>query len=456
MTHVIVGGGFVGTTVACHLLRDAPSGSRIILINGGGGLARGLAYGTNSPLHLLNVPAARMSWDSIVQNDFVDWLALHGVNCSGSSFVPRAHYGAYLLDTLHQHVAARPDVSWQHMIDYATSLRRCPGGHWELHLLSGERVQAKSVVVALGNFSPSCPHRDLLNLPTRCYASNPWSDEPLAGLSHDSPVAIIGTGLTMLDLLISLKAQNHHGPILALSRRGLLPQVHRSNELPSHAWTAPAEWLDDIDETRGLFRQVRAAIESSRQSGHDWRDIWVELRSRTPNLWQRLSGRNRAQFLRHAQVLWDAHRHRAAPEAMQVLMQLRTKGKLQIAAGRLQSVTAEADGANLIWRSRNAKGLSAFHAERIFNCTGPSTRPEDDRTALFASLASQDRLAPCPLGLGVQTDNSYHLLDGQGNAQSRLYYAGPMLRAKLWEATAVPELREHTRRLARIVLNESS
>jgi len=427
-----------------------------MLINGGGALARGLAYGTNSPLHLLNVPAARMSWDTIVQNDFVDWLALHGVNCSGASFVPRVHYGAYLLSTLQQHASARPDVAWHHRIDYVIDLHPATDGRWDLHLMSGDKVKAESVVLALGNFSPSCPHSDLLGLPAGRYAGDPWSGEALAGLPLDAPVAIIGTGLTMLDLLASLESIGHSGPILALSRRGLLPQAHRSNELPPPAWTAPPEWLDGIHGTRELFRQVRAAIESSTQSGHDWRDIWVALRSRTPELWQRLSTRNRAQFLRHAQALWDVHRHRAAPEAMLVLEQLRARDKLQVAAGRLQSGNAVADGVNLVWRRRHTGSLNEFFASRVFNCTGPSTRLEDDQTALFASLASQSRLAPCPQGLGVQTDESYRLLDSKGRGQQRLHYAGPMLKAKLWEATAVPELREHARRLARIVLNEAS
>ena len=55
----IVGGGASGTLLAAQLLRAG--GTRVVLIERGARLGRGVAYGTRFAGHLLNVPAASMS-----------------------------------------------------------------------------------------------------------------------------------------------------------------------------------------------------------------------------------------------------------------------------------------------------------------------------------------------------------------------------------------------------------
>lgn len=77
-----------------------------------------------------------------------------------------------------------------------------------------------------------------------------------------SPVRIIGTGLSMVDQVLSLERSGHRGPILAISRRGLLPRTHVAgtplqvppNELPLGAPVSRLlHWL------RALARQAEAA-----------------------------------------------------------------------------------------------------------------------------------------------------------------------------------------------------
>lgn len=451
--YLIVGGGFVGTVAAAELLGQAPAGTRITLINGGGALGRGLAYGTNSAEHLLNVPAARMSWHPQQPDDFVDWLAQQGLDLGPGDFAPRMHYGRYLADRLEQAIAARPDLHWQQSQGRVQSLKPNPQGGWTAALESGQPIQARGILLALGNFSPSCPHVDLSALPAGCYVDDTWGAQALQGLATDAPVAIIGTGLTMLDLLASLQVAGHRGPILALSRRGLLPQSHRRNELPPPDWHPPAGWLTERPlHLLSAARQVRQAVEAAVKNGNDWRDIWVALRARTAELWQSLTPREHAQFLRHLQALWDVHRHRAAPQALEPLQRAMSEGRLQLMAGRLVAATSKGSGVSLQWRSRLDGQVRSFDAARVFNCTGPSNRIDDDRSPLFASLLRNGQLRSSRLGLGVEVNGSYHLLNAQGQAQPGLYYAGPMLKSQHWEATAVPELRIHARQAAASML----
>ena len=61
---------------------------------------------------------------------------------------------------------------------------------------------------------------------SRGYFGNPWDPGATAELDSGRPVLLIGTGLTMIDVTLDLLEKGFTGPIIALSRRGLLPQPH--------------------------------------------------------------------------------------------------------------------------------------------------------------------------------------------------------------------------------------
>lgn len=442
----IIGGGFSGTALAAHLLEQLPGGARLRLLNAGAPLARGLAYGTQSSLHLLNVPAARMAWHPERPTDFVDWLRAQGRPAAEKSFVPRSWYGEYLGARLQEAVQRRPDVVWEHQVARITRLEPHAGG-WALFDEQGGRTESQDVVLALGHFAPADPHPDLAALPSPRYVRDPWQPDACADLDRDAPVAIIGAGLTMLDLLVTLDHAGHRGPVLCLSRRGIAPLPHRDNELQPPAYQTPDDWLSGAS-VRAWVKALRDAARQL-QAPQDWRDLWVAMRARTPALWQRLPMAQRRRFLRHLQVYWDVHRHRAAPSAMATVHRLQAEGRLRLQAGRVQGVQDTGNALALQWKPRGQDALQTVAVRRIFNCTGPSSRLSQDRSGLFPALAAAGHLLPCPLGLGLQTDADYHLLDASGRPQRGLRYVGPLLRAQHWEATAVPELRQHALHLAR-------
>ena len=71
----VIGGGFSGTLVAVNLARAAGDRSlRIVLFERAARFARGVAYATPSPQHLLNVPAAMMSALVDQPGHFLAWL----------------------------------------------------------------------------------------------------------------------------------------------------------------------------------------------------------------------------------------------------------------------------------------------------------------------------------------------------------------------------------------------
>jgi len=94
---VIIGAGFSGAITAVNLLRQSPGlPLRVTLVNRSGRMARGIAYGTHSADHVLNVPAGNMSALADDPDDFLRYCRWANPQVSPASFVSRRLYGSYL------------------------------------------------------------------------------------------------------------------------------------------------------------------------------------------------------------------------------------------------------------------------------------------------------------------------------------------------------------------------
>src|SRR5258708_1525253 len=154
-TVAIVGGGFCGTLVPNYLLRaEARQSLRVVLIERAAArCARGVAYGTRNAVHLLNVPAGRMSALAHDPNHFLDWAHRKGLVVESGDFVPRMVYGEYLNDLLEDAEAAAP--KWKRLervIDQATSIEILKNGSASVGMRSGVNLLADKVVLASGNY----------------------------------------------------------------------------------------------------------------------------------------------------------------------------------------------------------------------------------------------------------------------------------------------------------------
>lgn len=97
----IIGGGFSGTTLAAQLLRHSGPSFSVVVIEKACLPGRGLAYGTDSDSHLLNLPAKDMSAFPEDPEHFTRWAKLNfDRETQPGSFLPRRVYGRYLGDLL--------------------------------------------------------------------------------------------------------------------------------------------------------------------------------------------------------------------------------------------------------------------------------------------------------------------------------------------------------------------
>ncbi|MDJ0391472.1 FAD/NAD(P)-binding protein [Roseomonas sp. E05] len=433
----IVGGGFAGTTMAVQA-RAAWPASRILLFEPAAP-GPGLAYSTPDPNHLLNVPATGMSLYPDRPTHFAEWLAMQAdapAAGEGPCFAPRRMYGRYLRE---QVSSAAAQGGLQHVPQRIVALLPRPEGGFRLQSEDGAEHAADQVVLALGGFAAeggTPPH----------VFGDPWDPAALQGLDPKAPVLLVGLGLTMVDVLLTLRGRGHRGPVLGISRHGWLPLSHVAGAFPP-PWPMPsgeALWSGPL---AALCTLRRAAAEAA-TAGQPWQAVIDGLRPQVQRIWQEWDLSARRRFLRHGRSIWNLHRHRVAPGIAGFLAEQRASGALEIMAGRLAAWRPTKEGVEVSLRLQKGVGLTR-HVARALLCTGPDASDAWRSTPPIPPLVAADLAAPDPLRLGLSVRADGQMLAASGQPVPGLWALGPLTRGSLWEITAVPEIRAQAAALIR-------
>jgi len=419
---VILGGGASGTLTAVALAA-LPDVGPLTLVDRGGAFARGVAYSTQEPGHLLNVPAGRMSAIPDQPSHLLEWLAARGATPDPEAFLQRRLYGAYLGELL-----GATGSRVKRVVDRAVALSS-DGAGLRVDLAGGSALRARAAVLALGNFPPELPP-GWSALPPRLAWRTPWAS-PEDWPPPEAEVLLLGSGLTAVDVVLSLGARGHRGRIHLLSRRGLLPATHPPRMLAAVPVGPRPQRL------RALLRTFREAAERE-----DFRAVLDTLRPELAALWRGLTHPEQRRFLRHLRPWFDVVRHRIPPEVGACIAALEAEGRLVRHTGRVVSI-AEQDGrVALRYRPRGARTLAVLAVDVAVPTTGPvmDVRALDD--PLVQSLLASGQARPGPHGLGFATADDGAVL---GPLRDRLWTLGGLRRGELWESTAIPEIRVQAR-----------
>lgn len=448
----IIGGGAAGVLTALQALRQSRHPLRIRLFEAASTLAEGIAYATPSPVHLLNVPAGRMSALPDVPGDFANYLQQIAAYPEDdratleARFASRLHYGPYLRQRLAEAAGGHP-ATLEVVQQPVLSLRRAAPGELHLATAEGTRYTARQVVIACGNNVRPMPLRGAALLPPERMAEA-WDYDSVRLIAGPHAVGIIGSGLSMVDSVLSLLDAGHRGAIHLFSRHGLMP-------LP-HAHGAPADFDPQpllALSLRKRLRFLRARAREAAARGIPWQSVMERIRPLGQSLWLSLDAQDQRRFLRHGVRQWDVHRHRIDPGVHARLGHALGEGQLQLHRARLQAV-AEEDGA-LQLHARTPAGEHHWTLGALVNATGVETRAENLRNPLLRQLLDDGLARPGPHGLGLDsTVEAACVLDAEGRAQADLRVLGSLRIGTLWESLAVPELRQQAHDAARHALRE--
>jgi uncharacterized NAD(P)/FAD-binding protein YdhS len=443
---VIIGAGFSGTMTAYHLMKH--QGVRAIALVEPGPLARGVAYGTQDPRHLLNVRTSGMSALPQEPSHFLDWMSRDaGAPADPDDFAPRRTFGRYF-SSLFAEARESFEGQFEAIHELVTDLHLETGAA-VVKLASGRELHAHKVVLALGNFPPAVPRPLADPAIAEWVHSDPWRPEALAGLKGDEDLLLIGTGLTSIDVLFTLEERGHRGKIHLLARHALFPRAHT----PVEEFTLRP--LPEAPHTvTGLMRWVREEVTRAEAAGQGWRDVIDAMRPYLAQLWQGMNLAERRRFMRHVRLYWDVHRHRMPPASVEMLERLEARNQMLVHAGHLLGGTPENGKLAVRFLSRHTGEVEALHVDRVLNCTGPQGDYRRLDSALVRSLLKQGLIQPDALGLGLETAPDGAVLDAQGKPSEVLYTLGPARKAGLWESIAVPELRGQAENLAQRLLED--
>jgi uncharacterized NAD(P)/FAD-binding protein YdhS len=301
-------------------------------------------------------------------------------------------------------------------------------------LADGSRHIGDVAVLATGNDSP------VAKLP--CDA-DPWAP-PLSAVDRDTTVLILGTGLTMIDYVLSLLRDGHRGQIVAMSRRGLLAKAHRR--------TDPVR-IDESDVPFGasasrLLRWLRGRVDAHIAKDGDWRSVIDAIRPYTQRLWHELPLASRRRFLEHARAWWDVHRHRMAPEVEMRVAQALAAGRLALVAAKVTGIEPNEAGALVRYRRRGQRDGASLQVGMIVDCTGIVKDPRATGNPVIQHLFEQGLARTDALHIGIDIAEDCAVINRHGIASRRLFAVGPLTRAAFWEIVAIPDIRNQCAELA--------
>ncbi|AKK30707.1 hypothetical protein AB431_20015 [Mycobacterium sp. EPa45] len=425
---------------------------KITVVNNHGPVGRGVAYGLRRPEYLLNVAARNMSAFPHEPNHFLDWLRTRSefertpeIELR-EQFVSRQIYGDYVRSIAQHHLQSPGEGTFAsstlvdgEVVDLEPGVTGCV-----VRLADGTAIEADRVVLATGNEPPApLPGSERLS-GHPAWVENPWRAWE-QHLPHDGSVVLLGTGLTSVDAIITLRALGWLGTIHAISRHGWFPHAHfRGIEYPEFP---PA----GVDLAELGLEQLVVLIESHCATLHELDAnpaiIVDKLRPHTQRIWGGFSREERITFAKRYAARWNVFRHRIAPDIHAQITSSQLTGQLQVHAA---SITELVPAGNRV-RVELADDEPVL-GDLVINATGPSTRFTATRSALLQNLLRRGAIAPDDTDMGAAVDPDHTAVTVTGERSPWLLALGPLLRGTYWETIAVPELRVQARRVAETIL----
>ncbi|WP_095125727.1 FAD/NAD(P)-binding protein [Pseudomonas sp. Irchel s3a12] len=452
---LIIGGGLSGTMLAVQLLR-LPGRRHVLIIEPRAEIGRGEAYSAVELGHTLNGNAARMSVDPDNPDDLTQWLTEH-ITAGGwpesaeqkvpisELFPPRGLFGVYVQQRLAEarRVGARNGSSVEHLRAEVVDLQ-VEADSVQITLSNGQALRGGYAVLATGMF-PAARTPQKTSSGLNAAALDPWDVAAMRQLDPQSTVLIIGSGLTMVDAVVSLEQAGHRGPIEVFSRHGLLPHVRRQ----------PPAWVDFLGDDhslctpRQLLRELRRQCQAAIAQGIDWQAPLDAVRVHIARLWSQATDTQRRQFVRHVRPWWESHHHRSPPLSAALVERLYKEGRLRIQAASFKGLEASPDGGVRIRiRRRGESQTCVVQGAALINSSGIEYDWRRVARPLPQQVLARGLVQPGPLALGIAATVDGAVLDAEGRAAGRLFAMGPPLRGMWWESTAVTDVALQAKALA--------
>lgn len=459
-TVAIIGGGFSGALAAVNLVRLSSSPINIKIINHTHPLARGVAYGTDRGEYILNVAARNMSAVPDFPNHFLEWLRtrVEFNNLSDSelreAFAPRRVYGDYISSTLLNYMSPIDEhhpATVSIIEGEALDIQQNEDGSAEVLLKDGHTISADRVLLATGNQPPAAISEAMEQFSHPAYCINPWGNWQQQIPDPSSTIITLGTGLTMIDAILSLNELGWKGKIISVSRNGLLPGSHfkgiEYNDFPP-------EHPEDLGLEK-LAALIEEHCKRLEEMGENPAIVVDKLRPHTQHIWRKFTLDEKRDFIRNYAHRWNVIRHRIAQPIHKLVTDAIDSGQLQIVKGTVTALSESGDNVRVNLQTRSGEEQT-LEGGLVINCTGPRSSFSNTTIPLYQNLLKRGLVRCDELDMGIDVAEDFSVVDSEGDHSEFLYAIGPLMKGTLWESLAVPELRGQAMRVAQLLVDEAA
>lgn len=444
---IIVGGGFSAASAAVQLVRKIADPLAVTIVEPSPLIGPGLAYSTDDPSFRLNAISSAHSIDVADPSHFTRWCDEQGLMTSdpearipnGEAFIRRRDFRRYLVETVQSHASQPNGSTISHVQSRADDLRIVDQAV-EVSLDNGNKIFSDTAILAVGNPPLRQPdwsrgraegHPGLIADPLR---------EGLDAIKREASVLVVGAGLTALDIVASLIARGHGGPIKAISRRGLRPQAQAPRILAPQA-DPPEPPVIPLDLLKGelpnyvtaqsltalgLLRDMRRHTAETSADGLGWQAGFDAVSLPLSRIWPRLPLAEKRRVLRHLRPFYDAHRFRTPPMTDAAVQASEEAGQVSFRKAALESLDTQMDE-RLVANLRIADGQAISETfDAVINCTGFDTSRALKDNQILDRLLDRGMISPHPTGLGIVTDAENRVVSASATSISQIRAIGPI------------------------------
>lgn len=438
----IIGAGFCGLMTAVNLIKQSTTPIIIYLVENRKEFGKGVAYSTQNDLHLLNVPCIKMSAFSDAPEHFYQWLQksqeITGINPVHDDFVPRKVYGLYLQSIFNEYkkIALEKGIELIEINHEAINILNFENAY-KITFKNTQEIIADKILLATGNFLP----RDItINTPEfyqdEAYFKNPWGEYIFNNYNPGKSILIIGSGLTMVDIVLSFYQKNHKGKIYVISPHGYIPQVHKKSTI------YPAFFNNDNLPKTAIeaFKIVKSEIKKAKSENIDWRSVVDSIRPFTQKIWLEFSIFEKQQFMKHLRHKWGVMRHRMPPVVADIFYKMLESQQIEIFAGKIIELVKN-NNITVKFKNRKTNEIQQLNVNKVINCTGPEADINKIENQLIQNLIKSGLIKADIMNLGIDATINGNVINNHNEVERNFYTIGTNLKGLLWESTAVPELR---------------
>ncbi|MCT2594732.1 FAD/NAD(P)-binding protein [Streptomyces sp. N2-109] len=489
----VVGGGGAAVCLIDALSRTLHEPGSLTVFEPSPHLWRGRAYQVDTETLRVNTESHDMSVRTGDPGHFDRWLQardrLTGIRegvdrMTGARFPPRSVYGEYLEQTAYAALGELRRQGWRVDIigEAVTSADRL-SHEVALRTGPGRAMVFDYVALCVGGDGA----QDAYELSgTAGFVGDPY---PLArtldGIGEQDHVAVIGSGLTSVDIILALAARGHQGRISLLSRRGVLPGVRqkpvpfelrhftpervralarkrRELSVEDIAGVLRAEFRDadadldavvteilrvDLEDPAERLRRQIAEVDSPHLG---LRILQRAVPETGPDCWPVLREQDKVQLLRaHYRTIMSLCCP-MPPSSASVLLELVEAGQLQLVTGLLDIAPASGGGFGVV-----AADGTEFGADKVVNAVSAAEgRIPSGARSLASSLMRCRAAVRHPRG-GLRLAPATSRLTSGGRPDPRLYGLGNIAAGELFFTFGVPSLVDRSRDIAGAVLEHT-